>query len=233
MTARTRSVVLAGVVAAIAAAAPAAQAHVQVRPTTAAPGDSVLFQILVPGESEARTTEVALQVPDGVLPFSWEDTPGWTRRVTLADDGSIDVVRWRGRLATDGFVRFAFLAATPEQEGEIAWRAIQTYDNGEKVRWIGPTDSDTPAAVTEITESAPRENAGGEGSAAEAQQEAAGTGGAAAEQTATPAPATQQTAADDDGGSDTLALVLALVALVLGAIALFVSLTRRRAQQPA
>jgi hypothetical protein len=70
---------------------------VQIRPTEAAPGDSVMFQLVVPGERDARTVEVAVQIPEGVLPFSYEDTPGWRRTVTFADDGSTDVVRWRGR----------------------------------------------------------------------------------------------------------------------------------------
>ena len=57
-------------------------------------------------------------------------------------------MRWRGRLATDGFVRFAFLASTPEQEGELVWKAVQRYDDGEEAAWIGPPDSDNPAPVT-------------------------------------------------------------------------------------
>jgi uncharacterized protein YcnI len=225
MGARIRRAVVVGVVAAVAAAAPAA-AHIQIQPTEAAPGDAVMFQLLVPGETEARTTEVALQIPEGVLPFSWEDTPGWTRRVTLADDGSIDVVRWRGRMDSDGFVRFAFLAATPEQEGEIAWRAVQTYDNGQRVRWIGPADSEEPAAVTEISSSAPRQNAGGESALAGAREEAG-----EATPAPTAAPAAQQTATEDD--SDTLPLVLGIAGLVLGAIALVVALTRGGRREPA
>ena len=207
-----------------------ALAHIQVRPTAAAPGDSVLFELLVPGEREARTVQVALQIPKGVLPFSFEDTPGWRRTVELANDGSIEVVRWRGRVESDGFVTFAFLAATPEREGEIAWKALQTYDDGQQVRWIGPPDSENPAAVTAITASAPRENAGGEGAAADenaspAQDDATATDDGA---TATPTdqqPAGTETSSDDDG--NTLALVLGAAGVVLGAIALIVALRRR------
>ena len=99
-------------------------------------------------ESDAHTTEVALQIPKGVLPFSYEDQPGWRRTVENAADGSVGVVRWRGRLASDGFVRFAFLAGTPEQEGELVWKAVQRYDDGEEAAWIGAPDSDNPAPVT-------------------------------------------------------------------------------------
>jgi uncharacterized protein YcnI len=198
-------------------AAPA-RAHVQVTPTEAAPGDPVRFELLVPGETDAHTTEVALQVPKGVLPFSFEDQPGWKRTMEQAGDGSIGVIRWRGRLATDGFVRFAFLAATPEQEGELVWKAVQRYDDGEEAAWIGEPDSDNPAAVTTVTASAPRQNAGGEGT-----EGATGGDEAPAEPTPAAAPTTEES-----GTSGTLGLVFGAAGLVLGAAALAIALLRRR-----
>jgi uncharacterized protein YcnI len=203
---------------ALATAAPAA-AHVQVTPAEVAPSDPVKFELLVPGETDAHTVEVALQIPKGVLPFSFEDQPGWRRTMEQAADGSVGVVRWRGRLATDGFVRFAFLAATPDREGELVWKAVQRYDDGEEAAWIGPPDSDNPAAVTTVSASAPRQNAGGEGS------EPAG-----GEPDAEPAPAAPAAAAagDDGGTSGTLGLVFGAAGLVLGAAALAVALRRRR-----
>jgi uncharacterized protein YcnI len=223
-----RVALLVSVMALCVLAAPPAMAHVQVIPTEAAPGDAVMFQVLVPGETEARTVEVAVQIPQGVLPFSFEDTPGWERQMEMADDGSIETVRWTGRLAVDGFVRFAFLAATPEQEGDIAWRAVQTYDNGEEAAWVGEPESDNPAAVTAISESAPRQNAGGE-SAAPAD---AGAGGGEEEPTAEPTATATAAAAtgggDDDGGGggNTLAIVLGAAGLLLGGAALVVALRR-------
>jgi len=199
-------------VASAALAAPAS-AHVQVTPTEAAPGDPVKFEVLIPGETEAHTTEVALQVPKGVLPFSFEDQPGWKRTLEQAGDGSVGVIRWRGRLASDGFVAFSFLAATPEQEGELVWKAVQTYDDGEEAAWIGPPDSENPAPVTTVSASAARQNAGGEGAESDG---------------AAPAPAAAPAAADDGGGSSgTLGLVFGAAGLVLGAAALAVALRRR------
>jgi MYXO-CTERM domain-containing protein len=58
-----------------------ASAHVQVSPTTVAPDDAVRFTVLVPGERAAQTTRVAFKMPAGVLPFSWQDTPGWKRKL--------------------------------------------------------------------------------------------------------------------------------------------------------
>jgi uncharacterized protein YcnI len=205
-----RALIVAGLLAA-ALAAPAG-AHVQVRPALAAPGDPVLFQVIVPGERDAKTVEVTLQIPEDVLPFSWEATPGWARTIKEAPDGTVDTVTWRGELAEDGFARFSFLASTPEQEGEIAWKSLQTYDDGTIVRWIGAPDSDNPAAVTRISAGAPRENAGGEGGAAESPQPGA---------TAAPTAAAATAPTDDDSP---LPLILGLVAVVLAAAALAVAL---------
>jgi uncharacterized protein YcnI len=198
-------------VLAVAWAAPPAGAHVQVTPAQAAPGDPVEFELLVPGERDARTIEVALRIPDGVLPFSFERTPGWHRQLDKRADGSIAVVRWHGRLARDGFVRFAFLASTPDREGDVIWKAVQRYDDGSEAAWIGPPDSQRPAAVTRIAASVAPQNAGGEGGAARA---AATSGSRSAEEPA-------------DGG-DTLALVLGGAGVLLGAAALAVALRRRR-----
>ena len=126
----------AGLVALAVTAAPAA-AHIQVRPTLVAPGDPVLFQLIVPNEKDAHTVEVTLQVPKDVLPFSFEEPAGWKRTNQLAADQSIETVTWKGKLEQDGFAQFSFLASTPDTEGDITWKAIQKYDDGSTVRWIG------------------------------------------------------------------------------------------------
>ena len=46
---------------------------------------------------------------------------------------------------------------------------LQTYDDGSEARWIGRPDSDNPAAITDTTSSATRENAGGEGASADGE----------------------------------------------------------------
>lgn len=200
----------------VAAACPAAaSAHVQVTPSEAAPGDPVLFELLVPNERTARTTEVALQVPKGVLVFSVEGTPGWTRTNEKAADGSLGVIRWKGRLARDGFARFAFLASTPEQAGTLAWKAVQTYSDGKATRWIGPKGAEEPAAFTTISTTAPRQNAGGEGTAATP---------AAALASGDPVLGVVRTG---DDGRDPLALALGGAGLLLGAAALAVALRKR------
>ncbi len=212
---------LASAAAFLALATPAA-AHIQVRPTLVAPGDPVLFEVLVPGERDAKTVEVTLQVPKDVLPFSFQDPPGWERTNEEAADGSIAAIRWRGEQAEDGFSRFAFLASTPEEEGEIQWKALQTYDDGHVSRWIGAADSENPAAVTTVSASAPRQNAGGEGA-----EEAAAEGEGAA--TPTPSrPSAAPASAPVEEDDSPLPLILGIVAVVLSAAALLVALRPRK-----
>jgi uncharacterized protein YcnI len=209
-------------VAALLLAPAFASAHVQVRPALAAPGDPVLFQVIVPNEKDAHTVEVTLQVPKDVLPFSFEEPDGWTRENKEGPNGSLETITWKGELAEDGFARFSFLASTPEQEGEIVWKSIQTYDNGSTSRWIGEPDADNPAAVTTISNDAPRENAGGE--SGEAEDGAAATPAASA--TAAPEDAEPAAATVEDSDSP-LPIILSVVALALAAAALLLQLRRR------
>ncbi len=44
----------------------------------------------------------------------------------------------------------------------MSWKAIQTYSDGTSVRWVGPPESEEPAAVTVVDADAPLQNAGGE-----------------------------------------------------------------------
>lgn len=83
---------------------------------------------------------------------------GWRREVTTVDfDEPIEAfgeevtegtgtVTWSGgRIEPGEFETFAF-SAGPVPEGDMEFKAIQTYDSGEVVRWIGPADAEQPAA---------------------------------------------------------------------------------------
>jgi MYXO-CTERM domain-containing protein len=208
----------------VAAALPAtAAAHIQMLPAVAAPGDSTLFTLLVPNESDNPTVQIDLKIPDGVIPFSFEEVPGWERTEKLRADGALDIVTWKGSLPAGEFARFSFLAGTPETPGEIAWPAVQRYEDGSVVRWIGAPDSEEPAAITTISADAPSQNAGGESGSATAESDA--TGAAPSQTTA----ADESVSSDDDSTS-----VLSIVAIVLSAAGLLaaaaalVAVRRRR-----
>ena len=221
---RLRTLLGVGVVA--LAAAPAAQAHIQVAPAEAAPGDAVKVTLLIPNEEAKATTRVELKMPADVLPFSFEDTPGWTRQVVATPNGAVDKLVWTGSLPTEGFVEFSFLAAMPEKAGDVSWKALQVYAGGETVRWIGPPGSEQPAAVTKVVQGAAVQNAGGE-------NESGGATETAATETTTPTAVTTSAApassSNDEGGGDWAARVIAVIGLLLGLVALVVVLTRKRA----
>jgi uncharacterized protein YcnI len=218
---RVAVVALAAGAVALTAGAATALAHIQVSPTVAAPNDAVRFTLLVPGELDQPTTKVELQIPAGVLPFSWGETPGWTRKLTQAADGSVASVVWSGSVPGDGFVEFSFLAATPPEAGEIAWKAVQTYADGTVVRWIGAPASEEPAAVTVLSADAPRQNAGGEN-----EEGDGGTATTPAETNPAPvetAPEAAPTSAEaDGGGTDWVARLLGALGLLAAIAALFV-----------
>lgn len=203
--------VLLAVLAAVGAATPAA-AHVQVRPAQAAPGDAVLWEVIVPGEREEGTVQVELAVPPGVLPFSYARTPGWSRELERGRDGSVRSIVWKGRMAPDGLTRFSFLASTPDREGTISWKALQTYAGGDVVRWIGSASSEFPAATTRISKDAAREDAGGENQGSAQPRES-------------DEPAAQQAAGDD---SDVLPLALGGTGLAVGLLGLGLAIGARR-----
>jgi uncharacterized protein YcnI len=199
-------------VAAILLAPATALAHIQVTPALVAPNDPVKFTVTVPGESDAETTKVELKLPSGLLPFSYSETPGWKRQLIMASNGAVDRVVWTGRIPHDGFVEFSFLAGTPEQAGELQFKALQTYSDGKVVRWIGAPESDQPAPVVKVQTGAPRQNAGGES--------ASDTPAPAPTAAATPSPA------DDESDRDPLALALGGAGLLFGLAALAISLRR-------
>src|SRR5919108_300828 len=105
----------------------------------------------------------------------------------------------------------------------LEFPAIQTYDN-EVVRWIGPPDSEEPAALVETVDLGAEEGEGelsvlselsGGASGEEPVEGEDAEGGAAA------------SASDDEESS--LPLILGWIGVGLGAVALVVALTRRRA----
>jgi uncharacterized protein YcnI len=127
------------------------------------------------------------------------------------DDGPITegvkTITWTGsgsglgRIGPDQFMDFPLSVQIPENAAgnTLQLEAIQTYSNGDVVRWIGAADSEHPAPHVTVTAAA----AGSSGSAVP------------------PAPA-------DGGGSDTIgviALIVGGIGLVAAAAALVI--TRR------
>jgi uncharacterized protein YcnI len=199
--------------------APGAAAHVTLQPTAGRPGDLQRYRVLVPNERESQaTTGVDLRMPAGITFALVEAVPGW--RTQVVKRGSmIAELRWRhGRVRPGGYAELHFIARNPVRTGAIAWKALQRYDDGSVVRWIGSPASDQPAPVTQLSETAaPVDVVSTHG-----ETEPTTTG------TAT-APARVGGGGDGDGDDDDgLALGVAIAAAVLAAGALGLQLRRRR-----
>ena len=213
----------------------AASAHVTLQPSSVAAGGFTRLDVRVPNErDDSATTKVDVQLPAGFAFVSYEPRPGWkvtVRREKLDEpiktdegfeiDEAVSRITWtadgtRGAIGPGEFVDFGLSLRMPEgKAGEkLAFKALQTYDDGEVVRWIGPEDADEPAPVVTLTEPA---SGGGHG--------APGSDTAATSAPAAPA------AAEDDGGTDGLtiaALIVGALGLAAGVAALVAS--RRRAR---
>lgn len=178
MSKLSRGSALAGAVLAVLAIAGPASAHVTIGPdTTAKGGSDVELTFRVPNEeAQATTTQVEVDFPTdkpitGVLP---EPTPGWTVKVdnlTLSapiktDDGTVTQVVQRitwsgGQLAPGQYQGFrVMLGHLPDDADSLTFKALQTYSNGDVVRWIdvqqpGQPEPDNPAPVLALTAAAP------------------------------------------------------------------------------
>jgi hypothetical protein len=68
------------------------------------------------------------------------------RRITFTGHGP------NGKIAPGQFMDFPLSVQIPGKPGDkLTFKALQTYSNGEVVRWIGAPDSDTPAPIVTVT----------------------------------------------------------------------------------
>jgi uncharacterized protein len=215
-------------VAAVVLFATPAFAHITVTPGSAVAGSSSELTFHVPDEeAKAGTVLLDVQIPADhpIAQLLAEPVPGWSvtvKTITLAkplvtDDGSfsqaVSEVIWSGgRIAPGQFQDFS-VAADPLPQGvsQLVFKAIQTYSNGDIVRWIdmpqpGQPAPDHPAPVLTLT-----------------------TGQAAAPVTAATSGSGTGSASGSGSGSSTLALGVGIGGLLCGLAALaLAALTWRR-----
>lgn len=129
---------------------PSVMAHATMRPASVRADSVARIVLRVEGERSVPAVRVAVQLPHGVSDVRVPRVPGWKRTV------SGRVVTWSGGSIGHGqFGRFALSARFPDSPGkELAFPTVQTYANGEVVRWIGPASSDTPAPRLTLTKAA-------------------------------------------------------------------------------
>jgi uncharacterized protein YcnI len=161
-----RTPVLAAVVLVALAAAAAAEAHVTVHPNRVPARSFTAVVVRVPNErSDADTTKVDVQLPPGFIFVSTAAMPGWTAKVVTEKlakpvtvegerhDTEVREVIWSGgKIAPGEFLDFPLSVSTPDEPGTtLTFKAVQTYSNGEVVRWIGDPSADEPAPQVALT----------------------------------------------------------------------------------
>jgi uncharacterized protein YcnI len=204
-----------------------ALAHITISPNSLPQGSTAVLTFHVPNEeASAYTTKVDVQIPTDhpIAQLLVKPVAGWTisvKTITLAkplvtDDGSftqaVSEVIWSGGRIVPGQFQDFELSADPLPQGisQVVFKAIQTYSNGDVVRWIdvaqpGQAEPDHPAPVLTLT-------TGASGTGA-----AASTGGTAG----STAPAASAAASGSDGTTRGIAIggaAIGLLGLVLAGL---------------
>ncbi|MEU3184863.1 YcnI family protein [Streptomyces sp. NPDC006923] len=219
-----------------------ASAHVSVQPVgEAAKGGYATINFKVPNErDDASTVKVEVNFPADhpLASVMAEPIAGWKIDITkskLAEPlklhgntitEAVSKVTWTAagsKIAPGQFQQFPLsVGQLPEDADQLVFKALQTYDNKEVVRWIeepkeGAAEPESPAPVLKLAA------AGGDEHGA-----AAGTDTAAKSDGAAHDTAKTETASADS--SDTTARVLGIAGIVVGAggVAFGVLAGRRR-----
>jgi uncharacterized protein YcnI len=164
---------IAGAAFTLALVAPAAaQAHISIHPNTVPAGAYATLNVSVPGEQEgAYVTKLDMLLPPGFTSVDYQVVPGWkVSEVTTklakpikSDDGPIDdevsqiIWTWTGplgKIENGQFMEFPLSVAIPANGAgkPLKFKTVQSYSNGQVVRWIEPGLEDAnPAPTINVT----------------------------------------------------------------------------------
>ncbi|MEV8322346.1 YcnI family protein [Kitasatospora sp. NPDC056731] len=228
-TRRLAAVALTAAASVVALAGPAF-AHVTVNPGAAAQGGYTAVDFRVPNESDAAGTvklEVNLPLDHPLASVRTLPLPGWTAAVEKAKldkplkvhgsdvNEAVSKITWTAdagtKIAPGQFQEFRVsIGPLPSDADSMVFKTLQTYDNGDVVRWIdeskdGQPEPAHPAPVLKLTKAAAGEDAHGGVTASPS----AGAHGDSSDHAAAPAGAKS---------SDSTARVLGVVGIVVGVI---------------
>jgi periplasmic copper chaperone A len=240
---RRTAVLLATAAVSLIAAASAAEAHVTVNPNTEPQGGYAKVSFRVPNEeADASTTTIEVDIPvdHPIASVSVRPVPGWTATTTTSrlatpiktSDGSVTqavskIVWTGGKIDPGQFQEFdVSLGPLPKDTDQIVFKALQTYSDGNVVRWIdlqqpGQPEPDHPAPVLHLTP--PAASTGGASSTSSSAAGTTPTTTAAAPTTAPTTAPSVSLAADGSvksstSTSDTGARTLGIAGLIVGAL---------------
>lgn len=157
-----------------------ASAHVTLQPEEAAAGDFTVLDVRVPNErDDAAATKVDVQFPPGFIFASYQPVAGWSVDVRMerlakpiTSHGEeiteqVSQMTWtadsdKAGIQAGQFQDFPISVQIPGEAGDmLTFKALQTYDDGEVVRWIGAPDSEEPAPQIAVTEGSEGHHGGG------------------------------------------------------------------------
>jgi uncharacterized protein YcnI len=158
--------IITGVVALMAGPA---FAHVEIeREGDVSSDGNVAATLHVPNEmTNAGTVKIALVFPDTPALVTAQPDPidGWEFNVEKNAGGDVTQVVWTGGpLTGDNEVALPLtIGSIPSDTDTIEFKALQTYDNGDEVRWIEPTppggeEPEHPAPVLFVKGEAPADD---------------------------------------------------------------------------
>lgn len=240
----TRSKIMAGALLAFVAMTQVAQAHVTVQPSEAPAGAFFRFVIRVPNERDVPTTQIRVEFPENLIFTSFQPKDGWDRTVKMKKldepieafgskiDEVVGSVTWTGgSIGAGEFDEFGFSVRVPEEEGELVFKAFQTYEGGEVVKWTGAEDAEAPAArvvVYDLVDIA-EEGTGQLGILHDTAHELEEIAARVDELEAATGAMDHSTEATDTEDKDSnTGVILGSIGIALGAIALAVSLFSKR-----
>jgi uncharacterized protein YcnI len=149
----------------------AAHAHVSLHPNTVPAASFPTLNVRVPNEEDkASTIKVDMRVPPGFIDVPTGELPGWKAKTTTrklakpvtTDEGTVSEevaeIIWKGdgkqgKIAPGSFLDFPISTSIPDGDAgkTLTFKTIQTYDNGDVTRWIGPPSADQPAPTINVT----------------------------------------------------------------------------------
>jgi uncharacterized protein YcnI len=135
----TTSLAIAAVAGVLAAPA---FAHVSVTPKEAAKGSTAALTFRVPNEKDgATTTKVEIFLPEDrpVTTLTAQAVAGWTEATSGTTSASWTASAGAG-IPPNGSQDFVItVGPLPSDTDSFVFKALQTYSDGEVVRWIEPT----------------------------------------------------------------------------------------------
>jgi uncharacterized protein len=210
-------------------------AHVSVTPKQAAKGSTATLTFRVPNEKDdASTTKVEIVLPDDhpVTTLTPQAVTGWT----AATSGTASVT-WtadpEAGIPPNGAQTFVVtVGPLPSDSDSFVFKTLQTYSDGEVVRWIEPTppggaEPDFPAPTLTLTGPIVATTT----SAAPSTTATENSTGSSI--TVTPTTSTTQPAEHSSGDSGNGALVAAVIAAVVILLAVGAyAISRQRRGRP-